>query len=33
LFAGTRESVINSLSIDTEYVMKYSKLHQSAVTS
>jgi hypothetical protein len=33
LFAGTREGVINSLSINTAYVMKYSTLHQSAVTS
>jgi WD40 repeat protein len=33
LFAGTREGVINSLSIDSTYIMKYSKLHQSVVTS
>jgi WD40 repeat protein len=33
LFAETREGVINSFSIDSTYIMKYSKLHQSAVTS
>lgn len=33
LFAGTREGVINSFSIESAYIMKSSKLHQSTVTS